>query len=65
MKEISLGEIFLKGTIMAAIITIPSLAAFMVSWNLLDDIIQAGIIGIVIHIVIMIFAFRIAKRLFP
>ena len=55
---------YLKGTIIALIVTIPSLTAFGISWTLLDDLIQAAIIGGIVHFIAMIFSFKISKKLF-
>ena len=56
--------IFLKGSIIGAIITVPSLVAFFVSWLILEDKMTALIVGIVVHFIGMGFSFKISKRLF-
>jgi ABC-type uncharacterized transport system permease subunit len=56
--------IFLKSSLIGAIITIPSLTAFFLSWLILGDKINALIIGIVVHFIGMGFSLKIAKRLF-
>ena len=56
--------VFFKATIMGAIITVPSLTAFFVSWLILGDKITAAIIGVVVHFIGMGFSLKIAKRLF-
>ena len=63
-SKFSSKDIFLKGSIIALIVTIPSLSAFAISWKILDDLIQAAIIGGVIHFISMIFSFKISKKLF-
>jgi len=55
---------FVKGTIIAIIITIPSLIAFFVSWNLLNDIITAAIIGTVIHFIGLVSSLKFSKKIF-
>jgi len=57
-------DIFLRGSIIAVIITIPSLTTFFISWTVLDDIITASIFGIVVHFISMGFSFKISKKLF-
>ena len=52
----------LKGLIIALIITIPSLTVFGISWYFLDDLIQAAIIGVIIHFVAMGFSFKFSKK---
>ncbi len=63
-KQLSTSELFAKSSIMAAIIAIPSLGGFAIGWYVLDDLISAIVIGVVIHFVVLIFAFRISKKLF-
>jgi hypothetical protein len=63
-KKIGSNDIFLKGTIIAIFITIPSLSAFFISWHILTDIILAAIIATVIHFIAMIFSFKISKKNF-
>jgi len=48
---------------MASIITVPSLTAFLVSWTVLEDLIQAAIVGAVVHFVAMGFSLKISKKL--
>jgi ABC-type uncharacterized transport system permease subunit len=56
--------IFLKGSIIGAIITLPSLVAFFVSWLVTGDKITSLIIGAAVHFIGMGFSFKISKRLF-
>lgn len=58
------NQIFLKGSIIGAIITIPSLTAFFLSWYVLGDQMMALIIGAVVHFIGMGFSFKITKKLF-
>ncbi|MBM3910276.1 MAG: hypothetical protein FJ356_01335 [Thaumarchaeota archaeon] len=58
------NEIFLKGTIIAIIITIPSITAFFIGWYFLNDLIMSAIISVVIHFISMGFSFKISKRIF-
>ena len=62
-KRTSRTELFAKGSILALIISIPSLAGFFVSWKILDNLIDAAIIGLVVHFIVMGFALKIAKKL--
>ena len=56
-------EIFLKGTIIAAILTVPSLAGFVISWMITDDMLTSAVIGGIIHFVAMGFSLKISKKL--
>lgn len=62
--KISTKEIVAKGTIIAIMVTIPSLSAFGISWYILDDLFQAAIIGGVVHFIAMGFSFKISKKFF-
>lgn len=57
-------DMFLKGSIIGAIITIPSLIAFFVAWSITGEKITSLIIGIVVHFIGMGFSLKISKRLF-
>lgn len=61
--KLTMRDIILKGTIIAVIVTIPSIVSFMVAWMILDDLIQAAIIGAVIHFIAMGFSLKISKKL--
>ncbi len=56
-------DLAVRGTIMAAIITIPSLAAFFISWTILEDLVQAAIVGAVVHFIAMGFSLKISRTL--
>ena len=55
-------EIMVRGTIIAVIITIPSLIAFVLIWIAFDDLILGAIISAVIHFIAMGFSLKIAKK---
>ncbi len=57
-------EIILKGTIIAIFLIIPSLLAFFLSWTILDDLLQAAIIGGIVHFIAMGFSLKISKKFF-
>lgn len=61
--KLTMRDIILKGTIIAVIVTIPSIVSFMVAWMILDDLIQAAIIGAVVHFIAMGFSLKISKKL--
>jgi len=63
ISKLSIIEIFLKGSIVALIVAMPSIFAFLLSWAILDDLIKAIIIGAVVHFVAMGFSLRISKKL--
>lgn len=61
-RKLTKKELILKGSIIALIITVPSIIAFLVSWKFLDDLIQAAIIGAVVHFIAMGFSLKISKK---
>lgn len=61
--KLTMRDIVLKGSIIAIIVTVPSIVSFMVAWMILDDLIQAAIIGAVIHFIAMGFSLKISKKL--
>jgi len=56
-------DIILKGSIIAVIVTVPSITTFALSWFILDNLMQAAIIGGVIHFIAMGFSLKISKKL--
>ncbi|MEX2192561.1 MAG: hypothetical protein WD717_04195 [Nitrosarchaeum sp.] len=60
--KLTMKDIILKGSIIAVIVTIPSIVSFMVIWIILDDLIQAAIIGAVVHFIAMGFSLKISKK---
>ncbi|MBT8243345.1 MAG: hypothetical protein HKP34_06575 [Nitrosopumilus sp.] len=62
-SQLSIREIALKGTIIAAIITIPSLVSFVISWNILNNLLYAVMIGGIVHFVAMGFSLKISKKI--
>jgi ABC-type uncharacterized transport system permease subunit len=63
-KPSPMKGIFLKGSIIGAIITIPSLVAFFVSWIIIGDKMISLIVGVVVHFVGMGFTLKLSKKLF-
>ena len=61
--KLKIGEIVLKGTIMAAIVAVPSIISFLISWTILENLIIAAIIGGVIHFIAMGFSLKISKKI--
>jgi len=57
-------EVFLKGSLIGLIITVPSLAAFFISWFVIGDKYISLVIGVVVHFIGMGFSLKLAKKLF-
>jgi ABC-type Mn2+/Zn2+ transport system permease subunit len=62
-SKLSISKIALRGTIIAAIITIPSIIAFILTWTILDNLIYAIILGAVVHFIAMGFSLKISKTI--
>lgn len=56
-------EVVVKGSIIGAIVTVPSLVIFFVVWMLLDDLMVGAIAGVIAHFVAMGFSLKISKKL--
>ena len=46
---------------MATILTVPSLIAFLITWTVLDNLINAAIVGGIVHFIAMGFSLKISK----
>jgi hypothetical protein len=62
-SKLKISEIILKGTIMGAIVTIPSIFAFLITWIVLDTLITAIIVGAIVHFIAMGFSLKISKKI--
>ena len=62
-SKLSIIEIVLKGTIIAVIITVPSIMAFLLSWFILNDFMTAVILGGIVHFIAMGFGLKISKKI--
>ena len=62
-SKLKISEIVLKGTIMATIVAVPSIIAFLIIWIILDNLITAVIVGGIIHFIAMGFSIKISKKI--
>jgi hypothetical protein len=62
-SKLKISEIILKGTIMGAIVTIPSIIVFLITWIVLDNLITAIIVGAIVHFIAMGFSLKISKTI--
>ena len=60
--KLTIRDIVLKGSIIAVIVTVPSIVSFVIAWMILNDLIQAAIIGAIIHFIAMGFSLKISKK---
>jgi len=61
--QLTIQEIILRGTLIAIIITIPSLVAFVLTWILLDDFVTGAFSGVIVHLIALVFSWKISKKL--
>jgi len=62
-SKLKISEIIFKGTIMGAIVTIPSIIVFLITWTVLDNLITAIILGAIVHFIAMGFSLKISKKI--
>jgi len=62
-SKLKISEIMVKGTIMATLLTVPSIIAFLITWTILDNLINAAIVGGVVHFIAMGFSLKISKKI--
>jgi hypothetical protein len=60
--KLTIKEIILKGTIISIFVIIPSLSTFFLLWWILDDLLQATIMGGIVHFIAMGFSFKISRK---
>ena len=62
-SKLSIREIALRGTIIATIVTVPSIITFIIAWVILDNLIHAAMLGAIIHFIAMGFSLKISKKI--
>ena len=62
-SKLKISEIILKVTIIGAIVTIPSIIVFLITWIVLDNLITAIIVGAIVHFIAMGFSLKISKKI--
>ena len=62
MAGLTFREVVVKGSIMGAIIAIPTLVVFLGLWWVVGDLMIAAVGGAAAHFIALVFAFRLAKR---
>ena len=62
-SKLSIREIALRGTIIAVIITVPSIISFAITWKILDNLLYAVMLGVIVHFIAMGFSLKISKKI--
>jgi hypothetical protein len=62
-KKVSKKNIYAAGTILALIISIPGIVAFIVVWKLSESMFTALIVSIIIYFISLGFSVKISKKM--
>lgn len=63
MGKVSRFGLYAKGTIVALVMGVPAVASFLITWRITSSMLTAVIVSLVVYIIAMGFAFKVAKRL--
>ncbi len=55
--------IYAKGTIVALVMGVPAVASFLITWRITNSVLTAVVVSLVVYIIAIGFAFKVAKRL--
>ena len=62
-NKLSNTEIISKGSFVAAIVTIPTLASFFGIWQVSDNLLYGAVAGLIVNFVALGFSFKIVRKL--
>lgn len=62
-KKVSKKNIYAAGTILALIISIPGIVAFIVVWKLSESMFTALIVSIIVYFISLGFSVKISKKM--
>ena len=62
-KKLSNAEIFSKGSLVAIIITVPTLTSFFGVWQVSDNLLYGAVTGLIVNFVAIGFSFKIVRKL--
>lgn len=60
---LSQRDLLVKGSMLGAIITVPTLAVFLSLWAVTGELLMPAIAGATVHFVAMAFSIKIAKKI--
>ena len=61
-NKLSNTEIISKGSFVAAIITVPTLASFFGVWQVSDNLLYGAVAGLIVNFVAIGFSFKIVRN---
>ena len=62
--KFSSKNVFMKSTIIAVIITVPSIVALFIGWHISGDLISAAIAATIVHFIGMGLSLKFSKKIF-
>lgn len=62
MATLSSRDILARGSILGAMLALPSVGIFLVLWYVTDDVMIPAIVGAAVHFVAMGFSLKFAKK---
>jgi uncharacterized membrane protein len=62
-KKLSNTEIISKGSFVAAIVTIPTLASFFGVWQISDNLLYGAVTGLIVNFIAIGFSFKVVRKL--
>lgn len=64
MEKLSGRDIFVRGSILGAIITVPSVSTFLILWYVTGEMVIPAIAAAAVHFATMILSYKLAKKIF-
>ena len=61
-NKLSNTEIISKGSFVAAIITVPTLASFFGVWQVSDNLLYGAVAGLIVNFVAIGFSFKLVRK---
>ena len=61
-KKLSNTEIVSKSSLVAAIVTIPTLASFFGVWQVSDNLLYGAVAGLIVNFIALGFSFKLVRK---
>ncbi|MYJ27774.1 MAG: hypothetical protein F4097_03280 [Cenarchaeum sp. SB0672_bin_9] len=63
MEKLSTKDIFVRGSILGAIITVPSVSTFLILWYITGEMIIPAVVAAAVHFATMMLSYKFAKKI--
>ena len=63
-KKLTMTDLLIKGSVIAALISIPTLIVFFLVWAVTDDLLYGAIAGLIANFIALGVAFKIVNKKF-